>query len=79
MARMTTTALARYLAKRGMTQSEFAVRIESPPCMVSQYAAGKRLPGLAVALAIEEATEGEVPARYWVGLGAGRRRARRAA
>lgn len=71
---MKPTTLHDYLRKRGETQEAFAARAKVPAPMVSMWASGRRLPGLAHAIAIEDATAGEIPARYWIGLGAGRRR-----
>lgn len=60
------TLLAEYLARHDMRQAEFSRRTGIPPPMINQYASGERRPGLANALAIEAATDGEIPASYWV-------------
>jgi transcriptional regulator with XRE-family HTH domain len=67
------TALQDYLVAHGLTQEAFAALAKVPAPMVSMWASGKRLPGLAHAAAIEDATGGEISHRYWIGLGAGRR------
>lgn len=59
------TLLGKYLRKRGARQVDFAREHGFHAPMVSQWSTGERRPGLALALAIEKATEGEVPASYW--------------
>lgn len=61
-----TTLLAAHLEKHRLTQSAFAVLVDVPSSMVSQWLSGARGPGLGYALAIEKATKGAVPASAWV-------------
>jgi transcriptional regulator with XRE-family HTH domain len=61
--------LARYLADKGVTQADLCRLSGIQPPMISEYVNGNRRPGLDAAFAIEKATGGEVPARYWLGIG----------
>lgn len=73
------TKLAAYLSRKDESHRAFADRAGIPHLhpMISQWASGKRFPGLEAALAIETATEGEVPARYWLKLSKSVRGSRR--
>jgi DNA-binding transcriptional regulator YdaS (Cro superfamily) len=59
------TLLANYLADHGLTQRAFAKLIDAPPPQISMWLSGRRRPGLDYALAIEQVTEGAVPAKSW--------------
>lgn len=61
------TKLASYLDKHSISHREFAAKagIAHLHPMVSLWARGMGAPGLDNALAIERATDGEVPATYW--------------
>jgi transcriptional regulator with XRE-family HTH domain len=61
--------LAEYLADQGVTQAELCRLSGLPAPMMSEYVNGNRRPGLDAAFAIEKATDGKVPARYWLGIG----------
>lgn len=65
--RLVRTRLATYLDRSKLSHRAFAEKAGIPHLhpMISQWAAGKRWPGLDAAVAIEEATDGAVPASYW--------------
>lgn len=69
--------LRKYKRDTGSTQTELAERFEVSPVLVHYWLTEQRKPGLRTALAIEEATEGAIPASAW--LGGRSRRRRRAA
>jgi transcriptional regulator with XRE-family HTH domain len=54
-----------WLAKTGTTQLEFSQKSGIPQPLVSRYASGKGRPHLENALAIEKATNGDVPVAAW--------------
>lgn len=62
-----TNRLLAYLRRNKESHRAFAERakIRHLHPMVSQWANDRRFPGLAPALAMEEATGGDVPASYW--------------
>jgi transcriptional regulator with XRE-family HTH domain len=66
--------LREYLDARKLSQAAFAEKVGVSPTEVSLWLAGKRRPNLAHAFAVEDATEGEVAARYLLALGGGKRR-----
>lgn len=57
--------LRRHLKQKGLSLTEFARIAGVPIPQVSMWRAGKRRPGLASALKVERATEGEIPASAW--------------
>jgi hypothetical protein len=64
--------LAAYLAKTNTSYAEFARVVGADRARIQRCAKGERRPGLDLALAIEEATQGAVPASYWrTGAGGG--------
>lgn len=64
------TKLAIYLSRTKESHRKFAARagIANLHPMISQWAAGKRWPGLKAAVLMERATDGAVPAAYWFDL-----------
>lgn len=64
------TKLSDYLARTGISHRAFAEQAGIPHLhpMISQWAAAKRWPQLAAAVGIERATDGEIPAAYWLDL-----------
>ncbi|WP_422932361.1 helix-turn-helix domain-containing protein [Sphingobium cupriresistens] len=54
-----------YLDAQNQTQAEFAERVQTTPATISRLIGGTLRPGLDLALAIEEATGGQVPASTW--------------
>lgn len=64
------TRLAVYLKRTGTSHRAFATRAGIPRLhpMIGLWARGVRLPGLVAAHKIEAATDGEIPASYWVRL-----------
>lgn len=58
--------LPEYLTKTGLKQAAFAQRIGVTQVTVSKLIARTMLPGLELAVRIEDATCGQVPARSWV-------------
>lgn len=75
------TRLAAYIERQGIRPGEFASRAGLHPSSVSLWMHAKRRPGLDHAMAIEKATNGEIPASYWLTITAennnGRKRAKR--
>lgn len=71
------TLLGQYLRERGAKRVDFAREHGFKAPMVSQWAHGERRPGLALALAIEKATGGVVPASYWPTIETATERARK--
>ena len=59
------TRLKRWLKKSGLSQVEFAERARLSESTVSLLLSGGRSPGLS-AVAIEQATDGAVPANCWL-------------
>ena len=64
------TKLAVYLSRTPITHRALAAKAGIPHLhpMISQWAAGKRWPGLEAAVGLERATGGAVPASYWPDL-----------
>ncbi|GAA6162597.1 hypothetical protein NBRC116590_03010 [Pelagimonas sp. KU-00592-HH] len=60
------TKLAQYLKDSQIRQEDFAEEIGVKQGTVSRFASGRGTPGLELAVAIEDATGGAVPARSWV-------------
>jgi hypothetical protein len=62
------TKLAGYLERSHLSHRAFAAKagIRHLHPMVGLWARGKARPGLAPAFAIERATDGEIPASYWM-------------
>jgi transcriptional regulator with XRE-family HTH domain len=58
--------LSQYIKDAGMTQRAFAAAVNIAPGHLSEIITGKKLPGLALAFAIERQTLGQVPASSWV-------------
>lgn len=58
--------LREYLARKGETHAAFAKRIGVAQSYVSDLTNDMKSPSLRVAVAIEDATRGEVKARSWV-------------
>lgn len=58
--------LASYLEKNGLRQSDFAEVVGVGQAMISRLTRKEVKPSLEVAIAIERATNGAVPASYWV-------------
>lgn len=58
--------LRSHLDGTGEKQGDFAKCIGISPAYLSQILAGSRTPSLEIAIAIEDATRGAVPARSWV-------------
>ena len=61
--------LASYLSDARVSQAEFSRLSEIAPPLISEYVNDNRRPGLDHAFAIERASGGMVPARYWVEVG----------
>ena len=59
------TQLQTYLAVFEGGQGDFAKSIETSQAHVSAIASGKKLPSLKLAIKIEQATGGKVPASSW--------------
>ncbi|AYO80455.1 helix-turn-helix domain-containing protein [Sphingobium yanoikuyae] len=57
--------LKSYLEAENQTQAEFAERVRTTPATISRLISGTLRPGLDLALAIDEATGGRVPASTW--------------
>ena len=60
--------LQTYLETAGLTQAEFASRIGTTHATISRLIAGKFLPSLKLAVAIERASGDIVKANSWVPL-----------
>ncbi|MCB5412161.1 helix-turn-helix domain-containing protein [Pseudogemmobacter faecipullorum] len=58
--------LATYLNKHRLAQRSFAERVGCSPSFLSDLLAGRRVPGLSLAVRMERATGGEVKAVHWV-------------
>ncbi|WP_413777642.1 helix-turn-helix transcriptional regulator [Thalassovita sp.] len=58
--------LSNYLKTSGISQSEFAKRIEVSAPFLSLLIGGRRSPSLSLAFRIETETKGAVPAASWV-------------
>lgn len=61
--------LAEHLATENISQRDFAARVGSHQSIISRVINGRLRPTLEMAFAIETATNGAVPARYWVAEG----------
>lgn len=59
------TTLAKFLTSAGVTQHEFAQNLGVTQATISRLARRKKTPGLRLAVAIEAATGGAVPAASW--------------
>jgi DNA-binding phage protein len=62
---MKRTLLARYFRKSKRSVSEFARAVEADRSQIYRCMRGERRPGLVLALRIERATAGAVPASSW--------------
>lgn len=60
------TKLADYLSRNSISQNAFAGSIDSTQATVSRLASGKMEPSLSLAIQIERATGGAVPANAWL-------------
>ncbi|WP_373354101.1 helix-turn-helix domain-containing protein [Pseudoroseicyclus sp. CXY001] len=58
-------ALAQYLAANCIRQTPFAERCGTTQATISRLSAGTSLPSLDLAIRIEDATAGAVPANSW--------------
>jgi DNA-binding transcriptional regulator YdaS (Cro superfamily) len=58
--------LSTYLAQRELSYAAFARLVGADRARIQRCATGDRSPGLRLALAIEQATEGAVPAAAWL-------------
>ena len=58
--------LAEYLATENISQEAFGLRVGVKQATVSRLASGVQRPGLPLAVAIERATAGAVPASSWI-------------
>jgi DNA-binding transcriptional regulator YdaS (Cro superfamily) len=58
--------LGTYLKEVGISQKAFADQLGVDPSVVSRFIARTARPGLELAVKIEDATGGAVPARSWV-------------
>lgn len=63
---MTTCSLADYLDTHAIKPVDFARKIGVPPSTVSRIVKPGHIPTLAIAFAVEDATEGRVPARSFL-------------
>lgn len=54
--------LSQYLSDRQISQSAFAEKVEASRSFINEIAAGRKTPGLRLALRIERETGGEVTA-----------------
>jgi len=57
--------LQTHLAKSGASRESLCDAIGCSPQAVSYWVNGKRVPGIASALAIQRATDGDVPVESW--------------
>jgi transcriptional regulator with XRE-family HTH domain len=57
--------LKTYLADSDETQAAFAERVRTTPATISRILSGTMRPGLDLAIEIEKATDGAVPANAW--------------
>jgi DNA-binding XRE family transcriptional regulator len=60
------TKLAAHLSAVGMSQRAFAAAIGVDPSIISRLSRKEMTPSLTLAVAIERATQGAVPADCWV-------------
>lgn len=60
------TALRKWRTDRKMTQLALASMIGTYSQTISDYESGRKQPSLESAVALEDATDGEIPARLWV-------------
>jgi DNA-binding transcriptional regulator YdaS (Cro superfamily) len=61
--------LSAYLSRLDLSYAAFARLVGADRARIQRCATGKRSPGLHLALAIERATEGAVPAAAWLRRG----------
>lgn len=59
-------ALATYLKVKSLRQHDFAGRVGATQSTISKLSAGEVKPSLELAIAIERATSGAVPATSWI-------------
>lgn len=59
--------LADHLRAMSLTQAQFALLVEVDQATVSKLCRGALMPSLPLAVRIERATGGKVPASSWVG------------
>lgn len=57
---------AAYLELNDIAKAEFAKAAKLTPVELSHFLAGRRVPMLAHAVAIEDASSGAIPCRSWV-------------
>jgi transcriptional regulator with XRE-family HTH domain len=57
--------LSKYIADNGLTQDSFGSKCGILQSQVYGYMSGRCRPGIDAAIAIEQATNGKVPARSW--------------
>ena len=62
------TPLSRWLDENGMTRKEFARRLEISTEYLHRLCRMARRPSLELALRIEKATAGSVPASFWTAV-----------
>lgn len=65
MSRARDNMLARYLSESGITQEDFAKKVDLTQATVSKLCNGRTGASMATAFRIESATGGAVPAIYW--------------
>jgi plasmid maintenance system antidote protein VapI len=58
--------LGAYIRERDLSLSGFAAQVETHSAHLGRLLSGERSPGLELALAIEKATGGVVPAESWI-------------
>lgn len=66
MRAMARNLFAAWLASERLSYSEFGRRVGVDRARIQRCATGERGPGLELALLIDEATDGKVPAASWV-------------
>lgn len=62
------TILATFLSRSGISQRAFAAIIGVDLSIVSRLTRGEMTPTLRLAMVIEDARNGDIPARYWINL-----------
>jgi plasmid maintenance system antidote protein VapI len=59
-------ALSKHLQARRITQTAFAIEVDTTPATISRICAGVFPPSLDLAVRIDRATDGAVPVASWV-------------